>query len=88
MSYAQPQLLVLTDRSHSGSDTHRVNFFNTSGAFLNSVQPASAGFLHQQKTPMIATAFHPHRMMLACSSLHDQNVNIYTCTDNKDDMAE
>ena len=30
-------------------------------------------------TPIAATAFHPHRMMLACSSVNDGHVSLFKC---------
>jgi len=30
-------------------------------------------------TPISATAFHPHRMMLACSSVNDGHVSLFRC---------
>ena len=72
----------------TGSDTHHVNFFNVDGTFLNSVEPAPTGFLHARPTPVAATAFHPHRMMLACSSLHDPHVTLFSCTDKEHVVQE
>jgi len=62
-----------------GTERHNVNVFNLNGAFLNTLEPY-AGFLQQTRsTPIAATAFHPHRMMLACSALNSSHVNLFTC---------
>lgn len=58
----------------AGSDTHHVNFFNVNGTYLNSISA---------KGPVQTTAFHPHHMVLACSTLSDNHVNLYTCRDVK-----
>ena len=72
----------------SGSDTHHVNFFNMNGTFLNSIEPSPTSFLHARSAPVAATAFHPHRMMLACSSLHDQHINLFSCANREDVVRE
>ena len=71
----------------SGSETHHVNFFNVNGTFLNSIEPSSS-ILQTRSHPIATTAFHPHHMMLACSSLHDRNVNLFTCQDKRDTVQE
>ena len=52
----------------------------SSGAhLLSSFEPYSS-FLHQSRgSPIAATAFHPHRMMIAGAALGDTHVNIYAC---------
>jgi hypothetical protein len=70
----------------SGSDTHHVNFFNINGSYLNTIEP-STNFLHTRSTPISATAFHPHHMMLACSSLNDQHINLYACEDRRPNIS-
>ncbi|MCJ1431606.1 hypothetical protein MMC27_000961 [Xylographa pallens] len=68
----------------TGSDKHDIKFFNVNGAFLNSVVPNSKVFPTLNRTnPIAATAFHPHRMMLACSSLHDDHISLFTCHDRR-----
>ena len=62
----------------TGSERHSVNVYNTSGEFLSSCEPISS-FLHQSRvSPISATTFHPHRMMLACSSVNDPHINIFS----------
>ncbi|KZF19270.1 WD-repeat protein Mip1 [Xylona heveae TC161] len=66
-----------------GSERHHVKVFNVNGTLLSSVEPYSS-FLHQNRTsPISATAFHPHRMMLACSALNDTNINLFSCEEKK-----
>ena len=32
-----------------------------------------------RNAPITATAFHPHRMMLACGAVNDGHVNLFKC---------
>ena len=64
-----------------GSERHSVNFYNVNGTFLNNVEPYSRFLQHNRSTPIATTAFHPHRMMLACSALNNNHVNVFTCHD-------
>ena len=32
-----------------------------------------------RNAPITATAFHPHRMMLACGAVDDGHVNLFKC---------
>ncbi|KAF2203138.1 hypothetical protein GQ43DRAFT_282389 [Delitschia confertaspora ATCC 74209] len=68
----------------TGTERHMVKLFNiNNGKFLSSFEPY-AGFLNQKRSAAIsATAFHPHRMMVAGAALHDNFVNIFTCQDLK-----
>ena len=51
---------------------------------LSSFEPYSS-FLHQSRgSPIAATAFHPHRMMIAGAALGDTHVNIYACRKSGD----
>jgi len=51
---------------------------------LSSFEPYSS-FLHQSRgSPIAATAFHPHRMMIAGAALGDTHVNIYACRKSVD----
>jgi regulator-associated protein of mTOR len=64
---------------HSGTQKHRVKIFN-----INTGQPVSyfepySGFLRDRSAPIAATAFHPHRLMIAAAALHDNHVNIFGC---------
>jgi regulator-associated protein of mTOR len=51
---------------------------------LSSFEPYSS-FLHQSRgSPIAATAFHPHRMMIAGAALGDTHVNIFACRKSGD----
>lgn len=63
----------------TGTERHNVNVFNLNGAFLNTLEPYSSFLHHNRSTPIAATAFHPHRMMLACSALNSNHINLFTC---------
>lgn len=78
-----PQSLIFCPPNHSqssnrGSHTHQVNMFNMNGTLLNSIEPPPS-FLPARTNPIAATAFHPHHMTLAYSSLHDQHINLVSC---------
>ncbi|CCU77530.1 WD repeat-containing protein mip1 [Blumeria hordei DH14] len=66
-----------------GTSNHTVKVFNFEGKELSRVQPYS-NFLHQSKqSPISTTAFHPHRMMLACAARQDNHVNVFTCSEKR-----
>ncbi|RDW61312.1 putative wd repeat-containing protein mip1 protein [Coleophoma crateriformis] len=66
-----------------GTGAHAVKVYNVDGRELSRVEPYS-GFLHQHlKNPISATAFHPHRMMLACAARGDNHINLFTCAEKK-----
>jgi regulator-associated protein of mTOR len=67
------------EKCASGTERHNVNIFNINGSFLNHVEPYSSFLQQNRSTPIAATAFHPHLMMLACSSLSNTHINIFTC---------
>jgi regulator-associated protein of mTOR len=51
---------------------------------LNTFEPYS-GFLNPGRgSPIMCTAFHPHRMMIAGAAGGDTHVNIYACAKGKD----
>jgi regulatory associated protein of mTOR len=59
-----------------GSDHHSVMALNVNGNFLGAFEPYSS-FLHGTRgTPISATAFHPHRIMLGCAARGDQHANL------------
>jgi regulator-associated protein of mTOR len=49
---------------------------------LSSFEPYMS-YLRMSNTPrtapITATAFHPHRMMLACGAINDGHVNLFKC---------
>lgn len=74
----------------SGTGAHTVKVFNFEGQELSRVEPYSS-FLNQARQaayPIAATAFHPHRMMLACAARGDNHVNLFTCAEKKNVVLE
>jgi regulatory associated protein of mTOR len=71
----------------TGSADHVVRVYNTDLKRLSSFEPymsfmRSATFTSGMATrhaPITATAFHPHRMMLACGAINDGHVNLFKC---------
>ncbi|KAI9760328.1 MAG: adenylosuccinase ade13 [Chaenotheca gracillima] len=62
-----------------GTAHHAVKVFNMDGTPLSDFEPYSS-FLHQNRSaPISITCLHPHRMMLACSSLNDNHINLVSC---------
>jgi len=82
-----------TDVHDRGTSHNAVRVFSTenitadvtqSPAPISTIEPFG-GVFHtnvlsaQRPVPIAATAFHPHRMMLACSSLSDGHISMYKC---------
>ncbi|CAJ2504370.1 Uu.00g117640.m01.CDS01 [Anthostomella pinea] len=66
-----------------GTSAHTVKVFNFDGNELSRMEPYS-NFLQQSRgTPIAATAFHPHRMILGCAARGDQYINLFTCASEK-----
>ncbi|KAF4553212.1 Target of rapamycin complex 1 subunit mip1-like protein [Elsinoe fawcettii] len=65
---------------------------NTSSRPISTIEPGTstllAGSTHNRATPITATAFHPHRMMLACSVLGEGQVNLFKCVGQDGQQAE
>jgi regulator-associated protein of mTOR len=40
-------------------------------------------FNQARTTPITATAFHPHRMVLGCAAKGDWHINLYHCGNEK-----
>jgi regulatory associated protein of mTOR len=60
------------------------NSSTSAGVMLSSFEPYSS-FLHQSRgSPIAATAFHPHRMMIAGTALGDTHINIFACRKSSD----
>ncbi|KAK5133478.1 hypothetical protein LTR08_007720 [Meristemomyces frigidus] len=68
----------------TGSADHTIRVYNTRElSHLGSFEPymsflrlAASG---PRNAPITATAFHPHRMMLACGAVTDGHVNLFRC---------
>ena len=70
-----------------GTDRHEVRSFNTSSDALGVFEPVAGGAgwraaaggvagVGTRSSPMVATAYHPHRMLLACAGLGDGHVSL------------
>ncbi|KFX93007.1 hypothetical protein O988_07041, partial [Pseudogymnoascus sp. VKM F-3808] len=66
-----------------GTAHHTVKVFNFDGQQLSRIEPYSGFLTAHRSSPISATAFHPHRMMLAAASKRDNNINLFTCEDRK-----
>ena len=68
------------------------NDANHSSAPISVIEPFSSmlGSSHNRNAPVIAAAFHPHRLMLACSVLGEGNVSLFKCVgqNGKDSEGE
>ena len=67
----------------SGTQKHRVKIFNINTGLPVSYFEPYSGFLRDRSAPIAATAFHPHRLMIAAAALHDNHVNIFACHEPK-----
>lgn len=81
---------------YSGSADHTIRVYNTSSNLVSSFEPYMS-FLNRtpmatRHAPITATAFHPHRMMLACGAINDGHVNLFKCqtpeVDKRDGAVE
>lgn len=41
-----------------------------------------------RNAPITATAFHPHRMMMACGAVNDGHVNLFKCEAVKEEKRD
>ena len=66
----------------TGSADHTIRVYNTSLKHLSSFEPYMS-YLRMSNlprtAPITATAFHPHRLMLACGAVNDGHVNLFKC---------
>ncbi|KAI9050277.1 hypothetical protein LZ554_005445 [Drepanopeziza brunnea f. sp. 'monogermtubi'] len=69
-----------------GTGAHTVKVYNFEGTQLSRVEPYST-FL-RGTSPISATAFHPHRMMLACAARGDTYINLFTCSEKRKKKEE
>lgn len=51
------------------------------GTFLSNFEPNSSFYQTNRSAPINVTAFHPHRMMLACAAANDPHINLFSCAD-------
>ncbi|KAJ5212159.1 uncharacterized protein N7498_003805 [Penicillium cinerascens] len=62
-----------------GTNRHEVKTFNVDGTYLSTFEPYSSFLHHNRSSPIVSTAFHPHRTMLACAALNDNHINLVSC---------
>ncbi|XP_044721654.1 target of rapamycin complex 1 subunit mip1 [Hirsutella rhossiliensis] len=62
-----------------GTSQHSVKVFNLDGNELSRLEPYSSFLQQNRGGPISATAFHPHRPMLACAARGDHHINLFTC---------
>ena len=80
----QDHLKTLSVHEHApvfavGTQRHQVKIFNLhTGKTVSQWEPYS-GFLRDRSQPVTATAFHPHRLMIAASAGHSNFVSVHTC---------
>lgn len=74
----------------TGGKDHTIRTYNTQLQPLSTFEPYMS-YLRTGLTgstrnaPITATAFHPHRMMLACGAVNDGHVNLFKCDVEADD---
>ncbi|KAL9086749.1 MAG: hypothetical protein Q9159_003968 [Coniocarpon cinnabarinum] len=67
----------------TGTERHSIKVHSMRGAPLSSLHPYASFMQHSRTSPISATSFHPHRMMLACAALNDTHINLFSCVDTK-----
>ncbi|PSK34930.1 WD repeat-containing protein mip1 [Elsinoe australis] len=84
-----------TGSSHNAlrvfATTNITDDLNKSSVPISTIEPFSSNMLsssHNRATPVTATAFHPHRMMLACSVLGEGHVSLFKCVGQDGRPAE
>ncbi|ROV93854.1 hypothetical protein VMCG_08829 [Cytospora schulzeri] len=63
-----------------GTSAHAVKVFNFHGRELSRVEPYSSFLGQNRGSPISATSFHPHRMVMGAAARGDHHINIFTCT--------
>ncbi len=85
-----PLLRSLSVHEHApvyavGTDKHEVRTYNTNGDALGVFEPLPSRLAQVvggslagrgSQSPIVATAYHPHRMLLACAALGDGHVSL------------
>ncbi|KAK5626870.1 hypothetical protein RRF57_002585 [Xylaria bambusicola] len=66
-----------------GTSAHTVKVFNLEGRELSRIEPYSSFLQQNRSSPIAATAFHPHRMILGCAARGDHHINLFTCASEK-----
>ncbi|KAK0730004.1 raptor N-terminal caspase like domain-containing protein [Lasiosphaeris hirsuta] len=66
-----------------GTSAHLVKVFDFDGHELSRLEPSSSFLQGHKGTPIATTAFHPHRMVLACAARGDNHLNLFACGSEK-----
>ncbi|KAK5663164.1 hypothetical protein OQA88_6581 [Cercophora sp. LCS_1] len=66
-----------------GTSAHLVKVFDFDGHELSRIEPYSSFLQGNKGTPIAATAFHPHRMVLGCAARGDYHINLFACGSEK-----
>ncbi|KAI1466508.1 raptor N-terminal caspase like domain-containing protein [Daldinia caldariorum] len=66
-----------------GTSAHTVKVFNFDGTELSRMEPYSSFLQQNRGSPISATAFHPHRMILGCAARGDYHINLFTCASER-----
>ncbi|KAK1750220.1 raptor N-terminal caspase like domain-containing protein [Echria macrotheca] len=62
-----------------GTSAHQVKVFDFDGRAISRLEPSSSFLQGNKGTPIVATAFHPHRMILGCAARGDYQLNLFAC---------
>ncbi|KAI5357619.1 putative regulatory associated protein of TOR [Septoria linicola] len=73
----------------TGGKDHTIRVYNTKLQPLSKFEPYMSYLRvglggNARNAPITATAFHPHRMMLACGAVNDGHVNLFKCDVDED----
>lgn len=66
--------------TRSGTSAHIVKVFNFHGKELSRSEPYSSFLGQNRGSPISATAFHPHRMVMGAAARGDHHINVFSCT--------
>ncbi|KAK0250781.1 Target of rapamycin complex 1 subunit kog1 [Friedmanniomyces endolithicus] len=89
---AQRQLRTLAVHEHApvfatGGADHNIRVYNTTELKrLSAMEPYMSLWRTTntaRNAPITATAFHPHRLMMACGAVNDGHVNLFKCEAEK-----
>jgi WD40 repeat protein len=71
------------DSFFSGSTYHDVKLWNMNSydfhSPLSTVKPHVSFLQQNRSSPVTGLAFHPHRMMMACSGAGDNHISLFAC---------
>ncbi|KAL9611682.1 MAG: hypothetical protein Q9167_003677 [Letrouitia subvulpina] len=62
----------------TGTSAHEISIYNLAGGKINTLEPYNIWYM-PNKSPISATAFHPHQMLLAAGAVGSPYINIWGC---------